>query len=86
MMASRLHAPTADEKVDLTIRHYGTKAGKYNLYDDDGLSFDYEKGMYAWRSVLVKKNKHGQLTGEVSKPEHGKPNTYGTVRFEFMTK
>lgn len=86
MMASRLHAPTADEKVNLTIRHYGTKAGKYNLYDDDGLSFDYEKGMYAWRSVLVKKNKHGQLTGEVSKPEHGKPNTYGTVRFEFMTK
>lgn len=86
MMTSRLHAPLAGEQVNLTVRHYGEKAGNYQLYDDDGVSFDYEKGQYAWRRILVKKNAQGQLTGEISKPQAGKPNTFGTVRFEFMTK
>lgn len=86
MMASRLHAPLANDKVDLTIRHYGEKEGNYQLYDDDGVSFDYEKGMYAWRRVLVKKNTQGQLAGEIARPQLGMPNTFGTVHFEFMTK
>lgn len=47
MMGSRLHIPLPNEKVDLTIRHYGQKEGNYQLYDDDGVSFDYEKGSYA---------------------------------------
>lgn len=86
MMGSRLHMPLPNEKVDLTIRHYGEKEGSYQLYDDDGVSFDYEKGSYAWRRVLVKKNAKGSLSGEVSKPQQGKPNTFGRVQFEFMTK
>lgn len=86
MMGSRLHMPLPNEKVDLTIRHYGQKEGNYQLYDDDGVSFDYEKGSYAWRRVLVKKNGKGSLRGEISKPQQGKPNTIGSVQFEFMTK
>lgn len=86
MMDSRLHAPSPDEKVDLTIRHYGEKEGNYQLYDDDGVTFDYEKGMYSWRRVLIKKNAKGQLFGEISGAQNGKPNTYGRVKFEFMTK
>jgi alpha-glucosidase (family GH31 glycosyl hydrolase) len=86
MMGSRLHAPLSNEKVDLTIRHYGEKEGSYRLYDDDGVSFDYEKGSYAWRRVLVRKNAKGSLSGEISKPQQGKPNTFGRVQFEFMTK
>jgi len=86
MMGSRLHAPLPNEKVDLTIRHYGEKEGNYQLYDDDGVSFDYEKGSYVWRRVLVKKNAKGSLSGEISKSQPGKPNTFGRVQFEFMTK
>ncbi|MDF2516969.1 MAG: transporter substrate-binding protein [Sphingobacterium sp.] len=86
MMGSRLHTPLPNEKVDLTIRHYGEKEGNYQLYDDDGVSFDYEKGMYSWRRVLIKKNAKGQLFGEISGTQAGKPNTYGRVQFEFMTK
>ncbi|RKO70874.1 DUF5110 domain-containing protein [Sphingobacterium puteale] len=86
MMGSRLHMPLPNEKVDLTIRHYGQKEGNYQIYDDDGVSFDYEKGSYAWRRVLVKKNGKGSLRGEISKPQQGKPNTIGRVQFEFMTK
>ena len=40
-------APKMGEKVDLIIRHYGTKEGEYTLYDDDGLSFDFEKGQFS---------------------------------------
>lgn len=86
MMGSRLHMPLPNEKVDLTIRHYGQKEGNYQIYDDDGVSFDYEKGSYAWRRVLVKKNGKGSLRGEISKPQQGKPNTIGRIQFEFMTK
>ncbi|WP_418359514.1 TIM-barrel domain-containing protein [Sphingobacterium detergens] len=86
MMGSRLHTPLPNEKVDLTIRHYGEKEGNYQLYDDDGVSFDYEKGSYVWRRVLIKKNTKGGLSGEISGPQAGKPNTFGKVQFEFMTK
>ena len=44
MMQPMLHAPKAGEKVDLEIRHYGEKPGRYLLYDDDGETFNYEKG------------------------------------------
>ncbi|RZK44857.1 MAG: ABC transporter substrate-binding protein, partial [Pedobacter sp.] len=40
MMKPILHAPKAGEKVDLDIRHYGTAASTYNLYDDDGETYN----------------------------------------------
>jgi len=86
MMGSRLHTPLPNEKVDLIIRHYGEKEGNYQLYDDDGVSFDYEKGSYVWRRVLIKKNAKGGLSGEISGPQAGKPNSFAKVQFEFMTK
>src|SRR4029079_9457589 len=33
MMPPLLHAPGAGEKVDIEIRHYGEKPGRYLLYD-----------------------------------------------------
>ncbi len=47
MMKPMLHAPKAGEKVDIEIRHYGEKPGKYLLYDDDGETFNYEKGSFS---------------------------------------
>ena len=38
-------------KHPLEIRHYGTKTGCYELYDDDGETFDYEKGEYIRISI-----------------------------------
>jgi alpha-glucosidase (family GH31 glycosyl hydrolase) len=55
MMPARLHAPKAGEKVDLEIRYYGSKPGKYILYDDDGETFNYEKGEYSFREIKVGK-------------------------------
>ena len=38
---------------DLEVRHYGTIDGAFELYEDDGKSFDYEKESYRVRSLVV---------------------------------
>lgn len=86
MMPALLHAPKPGEKVDLEIRHYGEKTGEYNLYDDDGETFDFEKGQLSWRKIKVERLKNGQLQGSVGVAEKGKPNNIGKVSFTFMTK
>lgn len=85
LMPARLHAPRAGEKVDLEIRYYGEKPGKYLLYDDDGETFNYEKGEYSWREIKVEKDKKGKLKGSLAAAQKGKPNTVGTVTWKFMT-
>jgi alpha-glucosidase (family GH31 glycosyl hydrolase) len=37
------------------------KIKEYLLYDDDGETFDYEKGAYSWREIHVTKGKDGKL-------------------------
>lgn len=86
MMPPLLHAPKAGEKVDLEIRYYGQKNAKYQLYDDDGESYNYEKGEYSWREVTVEKQADGKYFGKISAPVAGKPNTIGKVSWSFMTK
>ncbi|MDQ6813873.1 MAG: DUF5110 domain-containing protein, partial [Bacteroidota bacterium] len=85
MMAPRLHAPKPAEKVDLEIRFYGSKPSKYMLYDDDGETFNYEKGEYTFREIKVEINKAGALAGTISDAPKGKPNTIGKVTWRFMT-
>jgi alpha-D-xyloside xylohydrolase len=85
MMKPKMHAPKSGEKVDLEVRHYGTSAGKYMLYDDDGETFNYEKGDYSWREIKVVKSSNGTFTGTVSEAQQGKPNTIGNVTWKFMT-
>ena len=85
MMAPRLHAPDAGDIVDLEVRHYGTKTGTFLLYDDDGESFDYEKGEYSWRTLSVSMDKEHKLNGTISNAEKNKPNTVGKVHWKFMT-
>ncbi|HVG16941.1 MAG TPA: TIM-barrel domain-containing protein, partial [Chitinophagaceae bacterium] len=86
MMKAALHAPKAGDKVDMEIRHYGTNAGSYNLYDDDGETFNYEKGDFSWRQIKVEKGSDGKLKGSISTEVAGKPNTVGSITWTFMTK
>jgi len=80
-------APKLGEKVNLIIRHYGTKEGEFTLYDDDGLSFDFEKGQYSKVNIQVKRDSKGNLRGTISAPEKGKPYGYNKkVTWEFKTK
>jgi len=86
MMKPALHAPSADEKYDLEIRYYGSKPSRYMLYDDDGETYDYEKGVYSWREISVAPDRQGNLTGKISKAENGKPDNIGKVTWRFMSQ
>src|SRR5258705_921191 len=86
MMPPMLHAPKAGEKVDIEIRHYGEKPGKYLLYDDDGETFNYEKGEYSWREIKVEQDKNRQWQGSITAPVKDKPNSIAKVTWMFMTK
>jgi len=85
MMPPLLHSPAAGEKFDLEIRYYGSKPATYRLYDDDGETFDYEKGIYSWREIKVAPDKMGKPKGTISKAEKGKPDNIRTVSWKFMT-
>lgn len=85
-MEAALHAPKAGQKVNLEIRHYGKADGAYRLYDDDGETFDYEKGAYSWRDIRVTRDKKGTLHGTISKAEKGKPDNVAAVTWRYMTQ
>jgi alpha-D-xyloside xylohydrolase len=84
MMPAMLHAPKAGQKVNLEIRYYGTKPGVYSLYDDDGETFDYEKGNYSFRKITVLK-KNGKLISAITPALKGKPDNIGKVTFKAMS-
>ncbi len=49
----RTRMPVKGEILSLEIRHYGKEPGVFQLYDDDGTSFNYEQGDYAWAELKV---------------------------------
>lgn len=86
MMPPLLHAPKAGEKINLEIRYYGTAPGSYLLYDDDGETFDYEKGAFSWRKIIVQPDPKGTPRGSISAAEKGKPDQLGLVTWKVMTE
>jgi alpha-glucosidase (family GH31 glycosyl hydrolase) len=86
MMKPRLRSPQAGEKVDIEIRRYGTKNGKYELYDDDGETFDYEKGDYSWRQISFEKQSSGDIIKQISPAGPGKPDNIGNITWKQMTE
>jgi alpha-glucosidase (family GH31 glycosyl hydrolase) len=85
MMPAMLHAPKAGQMVDIEVRYYGEKPGAYRLYDDDGETFNYEKGDYSFREISVVKA-NGKIMGSISKALPGKPNTISNVTYKMMTE
>ncbi|MBK8881102.1 MAG: DUF5110 domain-containing protein [Bacteroidales bacterium] len=85
-MQQALHAPSAGQKCNIEIRYYGSRPASYKLYDDDGETFDYEKGIYSWREINVMKDNNGKLTGTISKAEENRPDNIGTVSWKFMSE
>jgi len=44
----------------LEVNVYGSKSGKFNLYEDDGISLAYESGKFAWTPISFQKNSNGE--------------------------
>ncbi|MEJ0101402.1 MAG: TIM-barrel domain-containing protein, partial [Bacteroidota bacterium] len=75
----------SNEKLPVEIRYYGSKESSYSLYDDDGVSFDYEKGKFTRIGLSVKKDKKGILRGNVSLPKGATTWSYKSYTWHFMT-
>ncbi len=85
MIASRLHAPKNGELLPLEVRYYGTVSGSFLLYDDDGETYDYEKGTYSWTKLSVSTSKEGKLIG-ASKRISGNIINYKDITWKYMGK
>ncbi len=73
------------QKQALEIRYYGNADGYYALYDDDGKSYDYEKGHYTRIALEVKKNRKGKPEGKISIPKGARLWSYDHFMWRYMT-
>lgn len=74
-----------DAKLPLEVRHYGNKPSEYELYDDDGLTYDYEKGNYV-RIKLTVEVKNGKKKGKAYIPKGSSIYSFSGFNFKFMTE
>lgn len=74
---------TADwkEKTPLEIRVYGNVPNEFILYDDDGLSYDFEKGIFTTKKLRVENRQ-----GRVEDLQTSEFWNFGEVSWNFMTK
>jgi len=85
MIPSRRHAPINGELLPLEVRHYGDSEGTFLLYDDDGETFDYEKGEFSWTELRTTKDQQGRLLGAETKVSTT-IFSYRDITWRFMTK
>jgi alpha-glucosidase (family GH31 glycosyl hydrolase) len=83
LMPASAHAPRPGGATPLELRHFGDKAGRVELYDDDGETFDYERGSFQIRVAEASKDGNGVWTGRVSNPKSGAPSTFGPITWTF---
>lgn len=86
LIPERQWAPDRDEVLPLEVRHYGERPGRLALYDDDGETFDYERGEYSWTTLNVSRDARGAWQGSVTPDARGKRWRYSEVTWTFMTK
>ena len=70
---------TADLPLEVLV--YGKGDGNFKLYNDDGQTFDYEKGAYTQVELSVKNGK-----GNINVISDKKDWAYKNVSWKFMTK
>jgi alpha-D-xyloside xylohydrolase len=73
-----------EEKLPLEIRHYGEKSSTYNLYDDDGTTYNYLKGEFTRLKLEVSVDGQGKKSGKVSIPKGAKVWSFKQFDFHFM--
>jgi alpha-D-xyloside xylohydrolase len=71
-------------ELPLEIRVYGFKPNEYLLYNDDGETFDYEKGAYTQQLLKVSETS-GKLKGIISPVKNDGKWSFGEISWKFMT-
>jgi len=65
LMPPLMHAPACGQAVPLEIRYYGSKPGRFELYDDDGETLAYERGEFRWRTIEAQLGTDGNIVGSI---------------------
>jgi len=85
MIPEALRTPRPGVKLPLEVRHYGRGEGRLDLYDDDGESFDYEKGEFSRLRLQVTRNDRGELVGKTVDLTAGALNRYTGIDWRLRT-
>lgn len=83
-MLSTVNSDNKKDMESIEVRHYGNKENRYHLYNDDGESFDYDKGEFSLMELNVERKKNGKLDGKFKKYKNNKFN-YHTISWRWMT-
>ncbi|GAA5221264.1 glycoside hydrolase family 31 protein [Membranihabitans marinus] len=69
----------------LEVRHYGNRENRLLMYNDDGLSYNFEKGEFTLTELVVEEDKEGKLRGSynVLNNDKFKPES---VTWKWMTE
>jgi uncharacterized protein DUF5110 len=70
----------------LTMNGNGEQPGSISVYDDDGETFDYERGERSWTRLSVARDAGGAWKGRVEPDPNGKRWRYSDVTWVFMTR
>jgi alpha-D-xyloside xylohydrolase len=68
------------------LRHYGQKSSAFELYDDDGKTYNYEKGDYTRIMVQVSVDGKGKKSGNVIIPKGKEVWSFSDFKFHYMTE
>ena len=85
MMGQIRNTSEWNNQTSLEVRVYGEKPSEFLLYDDDGESYDYEKGNYSQKR-LKSTLTNGKLIGSVEDIKMGDSWSYKSVTWNFMTE
>ncbi len=69
----------------LEVRHYGLSPGAFDLFEDDGKTFDYERGRYRIRRLSVEAGEGGRLSLRETLVKDGAPPMFGRPELRAMT-
>ena len=75
-----------NKQYPLEVRHYGNASGIYDLYDDDGETFNYQKGEFVRIVLTVDVDASNNKMGKASIPGGKKVWSYSDYIFRYMTK
>ncbi len=85
MIPPRQFAPGPADVLPLEVRHYGTQGSTMSVYDDDGESFDFERGAGSWTRLSLQRDGSGAWRGTVTPEPTGQPWRYRDVTWVEMT-
>jgi alpha-glucosidase (family GH31 glycosyl hydrolase) len=83
---SPVNITSDNTKHPVELRHYGQKSSAFELYDDDGKTYNYEKGDYTRIMVQVSVDGKGKKSGNVIIPKGKEVWSFSDFKFHYMTE